>query len=394
MSERTEVSFDAALMMALRADAQKELDELPTPAQLKERYPDTSRWDARLQAALHKRRPVLKRVLIAALMLVILTLGALTVSADFRKAVYTMIQKFLPIEMQLTYQVDGEPLERLPDGYSAHYVPDGFERDREQEFESAENFFHVYSSKGSGKGYTVRCSIIQPGQQSSFDNEHTTYENVKVGDADATLGTSVGENGELLNNTVEVYIPINEDMLSQSSLMATSTFPVTNEQVRYTSVGGEQVIKSGTNAFQSYATTVIDNIAKTVIGGVVSKINPYVGVISTIANLFPSKYNEVRSYTDWTFGVKLQEEKVVQLSWVYVANSPYLGAQTQFATIRYLSILTKGLQPSITDTSSYLYYRTPHYQSPETIARQHYTDTWVEQILSYTIDGIDVKSLA
>jgi putative ABC transport system permease protein len=97
-------------------DAQKELDELPTPAQLKERYPDTSRWDARLKAALHKRRPVLKRVLVAALTLVILTLGALAVSADFRKAVYTMIQKFLPIEMQLTYQVDGEPLERLPAG--------------------------------------------------------------------------------------------------------------------------------------------------------------------------------------------------------------------------------------------------------------------------------------
>ena len=131
MSERTEVSFDAALMMALRADAQKELDELPTPAQLKERYPDTFRWDARLQAALHKRRPVLKRVLVAALTLVILTLGALAVSADFRKAVYTMIQKFLPIEMQLTYQVDGEPLEQLPNGYSDHYVPDGFERDRE-----------------------------------------------------------------------------------------------------------------------------------------------------------------------------------------------------------------------------------------------------------------------
>ena len=182
MSERAEVSFDAALMMALRADAQKELDELPSPAQLKERYPDTSRWDARLQAALHKHRPVLKRVLITILTLIILTLGALAVSADFRRAVYTMIQKFLPIEMQLTYQVDGEPLEQLPNGYSDHYVPDGFERDREQEFERAENFLHVYSSKESGKGYTVRCSIIQPGQQSSFDNEHTTYENIKVGD--------------------------------------------------------------------------------------------------------------------------------------------------------------------------------------------------------------------
>ena len=196
MSERAEVSFDAALMMALRADAQKEMDELPTPVQLKEHYLDTSRWDARLQAALHKRRPVLKRVLVAALTLVILTLGALAVSADFRKAVYTMIQKFLPIEMQLTYQVDGEPLEQLPNGYSDHYVPDGYERDREQEFERAENFLHVYSSKETEESYTVRCSIIQPGQQSLFDNEHTVYETVKVGESDATLGTSASENGD------------------------------------------------------------------------------------------------------------------------------------------------------------------------------------------------------
>ena len=43
MSERTEVSFDAALMMALRADAQKELDELPSPAQLKGAGPKAAR---------------------------------------------------------------------------------------------------------------------------------------------------------------------------------------------------------------------------------------------------------------------------------------------------------------------------------------------------------------
>lgn len=200
MSERTEISFDAALMMALRADAQKELDELPTPAQLKERYPDTSRWDARLKAALHKRCPVLKRVLVVAMTLVILTLGALAVSADFRKAVYTMIQKFLPIEMQLTYQVDGEPLERLPDGYSDHYVPDGFERDYEQGYDDAQAFLHVYSSKKSSIGYTVQCSVIQPGNQALFDNEHTTYKIVKIGDVDASLGTSTVESG------ISVYI--------------------------------------------------------------------------------------------------------------------------------------------------------------------------------------------
>ena len=200
MSEKTEVSFDTALMMALHADAQKELDELPSPAQLKERYPDTSRWDARLQAALHKRRPVLKRVLVAAMTLVILTLGALAVSADFRKVVYTMIQKFLPIEMQLTYQVDGEPLEQLPNGYSDHYVPDGFERDYEQGYDDAQAFLHVYSSKKSSIGYTVQCSVIQPGNQALFDNEHTTYKIVKIGDVDASLGTSTVESG------ISVYI--------------------------------------------------------------------------------------------------------------------------------------------------------------------------------------------
>ena len=198
MSERTDISFDAALMMALRADAQKELDTLPTPEQLERLYPDTSQWDERMAAALRrkKHRPVLKRVFLAALTLVILTIGALAISADFRKAVYTMIQKFLPIEMQLTYQVDGEPLERLPDGYSDHYVPDGFEMDDAQKFERAENFLHVYSSKETEESYTVRCSIIQPGQQSLFDNEHTVYETVKVGEADATLETSASENGD------------------------------------------------------------------------------------------------------------------------------------------------------------------------------------------------------
>ena len=55
---------------------------------------------------------------------------------------------------------------------------------------------HVYSSKETEESYTVRCSIIQPGQQSLFDNEHTVYETVKVGEADATLGTSASENGD------------------------------------------------------------------------------------------------------------------------------------------------------------------------------------------------------
>ena len=191
MSERTDISFDAALMMALRADAQRELDSLPTPKQFEEIYPDTSQWDERMTEALKKKKhhPVLKRVLIAALTLVMLTVGALAVSADFRRAVYTMIQKFLPIEMQLTYQVDGEPLEQLPNGYSDHYVPDGFERDYEQGYDDAQAFLHVYTDIMTNDFYTVSCAIVQnQNQKELFDNEHTKYRKVKMGDVEALLG--------------------------------------------------------------------------------------------------------------------------------------------------------------------------------------------------------------
>lgn len=162
MSERTDISFDAALMMALRADAQRELDSLPTPKQFEEIYPDTSQWDERMTEALKKKKhhPVLKRVLIAALTLVMLTVGALAVSADFRRAVYTMIQKFLPIEMQLTYQVDGEPLEWLPDGYSDHYVPNGFEKVSSCSNSSTTSTCMVSSSFNTkpGKSYRLEYS--------------------------------------------------------------------------------------------------------------------------------------------------------------------------------------------------------------------------------------------
>ena len=94
--------------------------------------------------------------------------------------------------MQLTYQVDGEPLEQLPNGYSDHYVPDGFERDYEQGYDNEISFLHAYVDVNDKNiFYYVDCSVIQDyGQVETFDNEHTVYERIKIGTADATLGTS------------------------------------------------------------------------------------------------------------------------------------------------------------------------------------------------------------
>lgn len=101
-----------------------------------------------------------------------------------------MIQKFLPIEMQVTYKVEGEPLEQLPDAYSEHYVQVGFWRDYTQGYDKKETFSHAYVN-AAGEIYFVDCSIITAyGQIETFDNEHTVYTTVKIGDKEATLGTS------------------------------------------------------------------------------------------------------------------------------------------------------------------------------------------------------------
>ena len=82
--------------------------------------------------------------------------------------------------MQVTYKVEGEPLEQLPDAYSEHYVQVGFWRDYTQGYDKKETFSHAYVN-AAGEIYFVDCSIITAyGQIETFDNEHTVYTTVKL----------------------------------------------------------------------------------------------------------------------------------------------------------------------------------------------------------------------
>lgn len=190
----------------------------------------------------------------------------------------------------------------------------------------------------------------------------------------------------VLDGPIEVYTPQNVDKIVTSILMnRAAAYPVTNEQIRYNTIEGPEVVDAGSDEFAASTDEFFENLADVIIGGIADAISPVAGAIHTIAGFFPNKYSTVKAYKDWTLDIQLQEEKVVQLSWVYINNSPYLGAQTQFSTIRYNSRLSSGLHAPVNDTYAYSYYRTPNYQSPENIARQNYNDTWVERIEEYPI---------
>ena len=70
------------------------------------------------------------------------------------------------------------------------------------EYQDGDIFLHAYvDANDKSIFYYVDCSVIQDyGQIETFDNEHTVYERIKVGTADATLGTnnSGGRTGYVL----------------------------------------------------------------------------------------------------------------------------------------------------------------------------------------------------
>ena len=94
MKDNCSYRFDAILAVALEQDARQELAALPTPAALKELYPDTSSLDARITRALHTLhhpQKALHRALAVVLLAAALLAGTLAVSAEARHAVYTAL---------------------------------------------------------------------------------------------------------------------------------------------------------------------------------------------------------------------------------------------------------------------------------------------------------------
>ena len=208
MAER--VSFDALLTFALVENGERELAAMPTAAALKSQYPDTGAWDARLWAALPRKRQMkhplrlLRMAVVTAAVMIAILACALMVSAEVRYAVKRAILEWTDTHLQLTYATEGTPEKTvLPDGYSDHYVPDGFVLDTEGCLDLTDTFFHPYTSVEIGENgqalyYSVDCYLIQPdGQVEDMDNEHTTYSTVLMNDINATLGTSNNEDGSV-----------------------------------------------------------------------------------------------------------------------------------------------------------------------------------------------------
>lgn len=189
----------------------------------------------------------------------------------------------------------------------------------------------------------------------------------------------------ILNDTITVYIPEQEAALEQDN----ADYPVRNEFIEYERGSIEGVAIAADHVkFSSYRSKLLQNCAMQFIGSVISKLNPFAGAIKTFLELLPDNYETVSTCQEWSLSAVVNEKKTEQLSWVTVAGNVFLGAHTESAAIKINTTFQDVKKAKFyNDTTPFIYYRTPNYQSPEKVARQHYNDTYVEGIDYYMIYG-------
>lgn len=198
------VSFDAALCMALRQQADTEDAACPSDRELRALYPETSGWDKRFFRALSARRrawrrmqpPALRRrlrlrnLLVVALLAMLLFAGALAANADVRGAVYRAVLSWGRREVTLTYEVEGEPLDALPQNYTDTYTPAGFRRDGAASCATETEVHTRYTGRmyGADRYYALTLRTARPEEKASYTRRGAVYTTLDLDRGQATVG--------------------------------------------------------------------------------------------------------------------------------------------------------------------------------------------------------------
>ena len=230
------VSFDAALCMALRQQADAEAAAFPTDGELRSLYPDTSGWDKRFFRVLSARkrewrrqappavrcRVRLRNLLVVALLAMLLFAGALAANAEVRGAVYRAVLSWGRREVSLTYEEEGEPLDSLPENYTDTYIPAGFDRDGVASYATETEAHTQYTGRmyGADRRYSVTLRTVRPDETESYTRRGAVYTTLQLDRGQADLGILSGVDGGTdyllfweyggVHHTLEGNLPLDE----------------------------------------------------------------------------------------------------------------------------------------------------------------------------------------
>lgn len=217
------------LKAACEESVRREVDAYPTPKELKEKYPDTSEVTRRTfealgverKALLRARRRslhVIRKTLVAAVIVFSVLFATLMTNAEMRAAVVNTLIEWTENFVRIQYEVGGKGPAVLPEDYGPHYIPDGFVYQEEVSFYTARRCSYGYKSTDGESTLGIEIGIAQTTSGYLIDNEHIDYAPVPFNDVTAYLGTFRQHNGYVLLWT--------KDNIEHQIYLESSTIPL------------------------------------------------------------------------------------------------------------------------------------------------------------------------
>lgn len=223
------VSLRELLKAACEESVRREVDAYPTPKELKEKYPDTSEATRRTFAALGAERKallrarrrslhVVRKTLVAAVIVLSMLFATLMTNAEMRAAVVNTLIEWTENFVRIQYEVEGKGSAVLPEDYGPHYIPDGFVYQEEVSFHTAKRYSYGYKATDGESTLGIEIGIAQTASGYLIDNEHIDYAPVPFNDVTAYLGTFRQHNGYVLLWT--------KDNIEHQVYLESSTIPL------------------------------------------------------------------------------------------------------------------------------------------------------------------------
>ena len=166
------VSLRELLKAACEESVRREVDAYPTPKELKEKYPDTSEATRRTFAALGVERKallrarrrslhVVRKTLVAAVIVLSMLFATLMTNAEMRAAVVNTLIEWTENFVRIQYEVEGKGPAVLPEGYGPHYIPDGLVYQEDSSWSTSRDFVYFYQSDDRRSILSIQVGIAQ-----------------------------------------------------------------------------------------------------------------------------------------------------------------------------------------------------------------------------------------
>ena len=206
--EEKRVSLWSLMKFVMEQQAQEQAKVFQTPRELEEEFPDTSNLERRVFSEIEVmqqrekrkgRKPlhILRRTILVAAVLISLLFATLMTSAAVRSAVVNTIIEWTGRDVGMRFEIEGEPLTKLPEGYGPHYIPEWFVFLEEDSFEESNgSFSYAYQSEDGSRILDVQTRIAENGSMYWMDNELAEYEMITFQGTKAYLGHGESVGGQ------------------------------------------------------------------------------------------------------------------------------------------------------------------------------------------------------